>query len=199
MGDKPIELVAQPGAFFHELVSGALTECKVQLGTETEFYLVNLLNQFMLSDRLFLRDAEGHAQSESLALMIQQALEEATPFAQASLLRRVGDISLYTAGFFQESLNRKLVDVEYYINMGGVAYQGVAERHPDHQVYRELSQKFPELVDVFAGVSGKTQTHSEKDLLRLYDVWLRTGSERAAKALKEAGILPNTTVKRDVQ
>ena len=54
-------------------------------------------------------------------------------------------------------------------------------------------------VKVLAEVSDKTAQRSEKDLLRLYDVWMQTRSDRAAKALQEAGILPNKTIKKDLQ
>jgi hypothetical protein len=48
-------------------------------------------------------------------------------------------------------------------------------------------------------VSCKTTPRSEQDLLRLYELWVRTGSDRAAKALQEAGIQPNSTFKKDWQ
>ena len=102
MSDKPsLTLVAQPQAFFKELISEAIAHQRVSVQPETEFYLVNLLNQFMLADRLYARDGEGGARSEPLALMLKEALESPAPSAQAALLRHVGDVSLYTAGFFQ--------------------------------------------------------------------------------------------------
>jgi hypothetical protein len=71
----------------------------------------------------------------------------------------------------------------------------------DHlrELYLELADKFARFVDVLAEVSDKTTPKTEKDLLRLYELWVRTRSERAAKALQEAGILPNDTVKKDWQ
>jgi hypothetical protein len=194
MSDKPsLTLVAQPQAFFHELVTQAMGQQNVSARPETEFYLVNLLNQFMLADRLT---------AEPLALLIKDALEQPQPEAQARMLRHVGDVSLYVAGFFQDSLNRKLVDVDYYIDMGGKAYQHVAVRSPEEvmrQTYDELANKFGTFVDVLADISVKTQPKTEADLLRLYEVWVRTRSERAAKALQEAGIVPNETIKKDWQ
>jgi hypothetical protein len=87
--------------------------------------------------------------------------------------------------------------------MGGVAYQNVAARAEDQQMrvlYQELADRFSSWVDVLAEVSDQAFSHrTEKDLLRLYDQWLRTGSERAARALQEAGIVPNDTVKKDWQ
>src|SRR6185503_19084448 len=115
--------------------------------------------------------------------------------------RRIGDVSLYVGGYFQESLNRKVVDVDYYIDIGGRAYGLVAgAEEPSHRsVYSELALKFKNLIDVLAEVSDQTQPRTEKDLLRLYELWVRTRSDRAAKALKEAGILPNDTIKKTTQ
>jgi hypothetical protein len=111
-------------------------------------------------------------------------------------------VSLYVAGFFQDSLNRKLVDVDYYIGMGGAAYQQVAVRTYEdtlRDLYLELADKFGAFVDVLAEVSDKTSQRTEKDILRLYELWLKTRSERAAKALQEAGIVPNETIGKDWQ
>ena len=35
---------------------------------------------------------------------------------------QIGDVSLFTSGFFADSLRGKLVDVDYYVNIGGAAY-----------------------------------------------------------------------------
>lgn len=202
MKDKPeIALVVQPQEYFRELVTTAMRKQRIQARPETEFYVVNLLNQFITTDTLYQRDERGQAKDEPLALMIKDALENPSPRHQANLFRKVGDISLYIAGFFQDSLRRKLVDVDYYIEMGGTAYQAAAKRIDDARrgVLGELAEQFAGWVDVLAEVGDRTTPKTEKDLLRLYDLWVRTRSERAAKALQEAGIVPNDTIKKDVQ
>lgn len=199
---KGITLVAQPQDYFRELVTETLGRQQVSIQPETEFYLVNLLNQFMTTDRLYPRDGGGAVREEPLALMIKEALEEPAVQAQSLMFRQVGDVSLYVAGFFQDSLARKLVDVDYYIDMGGTAYQQVATRASEETLralYAELSEKFGSFVEVLAEISDKTSVRTEKDLLRLYELWMRTGSERAAKALQEAGIIPTDSVKKDWQ
>lgn len=194
MPGKPrLELVTQPQAFFHELVASALDSQRVTPRPETELYLVKLLEQFMLTERF---------RGEPLALMLKDALEQPLAELQRQRLREMGDHSLYVAGFFQDSLNRKLVDVDYYIDMGGSAYQQVAARADSEvskQLYLELSEKFGSFVDVLAEVSDKTAQRTERDLLRLYEVWVRTRSERAARQLQEAGIIPNASIKKDYQ
>lgn len=203
MPDKTnLTLVSQPQDYFRELVTEALGKQKLTTPPEIEFYLVNLLHQFMKTDRLYSRGPQGGVRDEPLAMMIKEALEQTQPHAQSALFRHIGDVSLYVAGFFQDSLNRKLVDVDYYIDMGGTAYRQVAVRADEEMMkllYGELSEKFGSLVDVLAEVSDRTAQRTEKNILRLYELWIRTRSERAAKALQEAGILPNETLKKDWQ
>lgn len=201
-GTRKLTLVTQPHAYFHELVTEALGKQNIDARPETEFYLVNLLHQFMITDRLYARDSQGTRRDEPLALMVKEAIEAPQAQTQRDLFRHIGDFSLYTAGYFQDSLSRKLVDVDYYIEMGGTAYRQVSVRIGEeaHRIlYLELAEKFSSFVDVLAAVSDKTTTKSEKDILRMYELWIRTKSERAAKALQEAGILPNETIKKDWQ
>lgn len=189
----------KPQEFFRELVLDALARLKLKVQPETEFYLVNLLNEFMSTERLFPRDASGNVREEPLVFMIKEALEQNEPHHQRLLFRQVGDVSLYMAGFFQESLSRKLVDVDYYIEVGETAYQQVASRVDEttqRVVYCELAEKFPKCVDVLAEISDRTAQKRESDVLAAYERWERTGSERAAKLLKEAGILAPTAASK---
>jgi hypothetical protein len=117
-------------------------------------------------------------------------------------LKDVGDTSLYVSGFFSDSLQRKLVDVDYYIQMGGTAYSMLARffRGNPHSlvfgdIYDELGAKFPRFVDVFAEVAEETMT-GNLGLVQLYERWLRTGSEWMERKLRAQGVLPR---KGDVQ
>jgi len=200
-GDK-LRLVTEPREFFYELIRDALGSQRLAVQPETEFYLVHLMERFMTTESLFPRSGDGSVKEESLALMMLDAFDQTAPEQQRSIFRHVGDFSLYVAGFFQDSLSRKVVDVDYYIGMGGAAYRAVAEREDSQQkqlIYGELSEKFPKFVDVLARVSDKTTPKSQTDLLRMYDVWVRTRSERAARALQEAGIIPSQSAKKTVQ
>jgi len=188
-----LTLIAQPEGFFYELVTEALGRQRVKVQPETEFYVVKLLQQFIKIENLFSRDASGALKEEPLVILLKEALEEPHIEAQRIMLRRVGDVSLYMAGYFQDSLSRRLVDLDYYIDMGGAAYRQVAARvseKPSQGVYEELAFRFSALVNVLSEVSDKTTPKTEKDLIRIYEKWITTGNDRAAKTLKEAGILP---------
>jgi hypothetical protein len=111
-------------------------------------------------------------------------------------LQRLGDVSLFIAGFFAQSFARKLVDIDYHIAMGGHAYAALADtmsrgkgRVLGH-VFSELSQNFQPMVDALNEVSETSYSHSDKDILRLYELWLKTGSRRCYDILKRLGVEP---------
>ncbi len=190
-----LSLDETPESFFFELVRGAVDRQKVKVQPETEFYLVKLLNSFIFSESLYSKNASGALEDQPLALMYKDALEEEQPTSQKSLFQNVGDISLYKAGFFSESLSKSNLSVDYFASIGGAAYHNAAERSDEHfrGLFGELSVKFVKMVDILDEVSEQTSIpNTEQDLFRLYEMWSRTGSERAARALKKAGIKIDT-------
>ena len=77
--------------------------------------------------------------------------------------------------------------------MGGNAYACLSDNHRPanaglQQVFAELASKFTGLLDVLSEVSESSRPGGSHDLLRLYEIWLKSGSPRAAAKLKQAGI-----------
>jgi hypothetical protein len=177
--------------FFRELVSDALSHRRLQIQEATEFYLVNLLAQHLQEERLFARVEGGEAQAEPLALILKRALEGDRE-ARWRNLKRLGDTSLFVSGFFGDSLARSLVDIDYYIAMGERAYDALAEepRGPSgaQELFSELAERFPLFVDLFAEIAELADLRSNRGLLRLYERFLLTGSERVAQRLRERGV-----------
>ena len=184
-----------PIEYFKELIESSLARQHVQAGDLTEYYLVNLLSQYIRMDPT--AQAEY---GEPLAVRLARALQSAG-IEQRNRLRSLGDFSLFTAGFFSDRFKRRQVDVDYYVSMGEYAY-GSLSRAEDafRSVYAELARKFVGFSDVLADVSERTALGSNNDLLRIYEKWLRTGSQRDGQRLVDRGIVPNASVgKRFVQ
>ncbi len=182
--------------FFHESIQTALRKQRVEVDEHTEHYVVNVLTMFARSEALYEQTAEG-VRLRPLAHMLAQALEASTPQQRDATLRRLGDVSLFIAGFFAQSFARKLVDVDYHIAMGGRAYgtladnlRGTLRGQAVSVVFLELAQKFQRLVDVLNEVAEMAYTHSDKDVLRLYEIWMKTGSPRAYSILRRLGVAP---------
>jgi hypothetical protein len=189
--------------FFHDSVQTALRQQKVAVDDHTEHYVVNVLTTFARSEELYEQTAEG-VRLKPLAHMLAQAAEAPTPQQRETTLRRLGDVSLFIAGFFAQSFARKLVDVDYHIAMGGRAYSALAEStrgtlrgHAFATVFMELAQKFQRLVDVLNDVAEMSYTHTDKDILRQYEIWLKTGSPRAYNILRRLGVQPVPALARN--
>src|SRR5512140_1286281 len=56
--------------YFREVVGEVLTQRRLKIREETEFYLVNLLSQYLQRERLFGGGAGGPAETEPLAFIL---------------------------------------------------------------------------------------------------------------------------------
>jgi hypothetical protein len=189
--DHPLVREQTPAEYFKELVESAMMRQHVRAADLTEYYLVNLLCQYVRLD--VGRNADDHGQP--LALRLARAIES-EGLEQRIRLRSIGDFSLFMSGFFPESFARRAVDVDYYKSMGEYAY-GSLSRSDDEafaEVFGELSRKFVGFMDVLADVSERSNLASTTDILRLYEKWLRTGSVRDGQRLIDRGIVPNQSV-----
>lgn len=200
MGDSALHLEnACLPEYFRPLIREALNHRqarhRIQAPEAVEYYLVNLL-QGCLSTEAVYRPAPEGFKEEPLAFIFLKAAQSHAEI-RIRLLRRLGDFALFISGFFPASLTRQLVDVDYYIQMGETAYgslsQILARQAALREIFTELANRFIVYVDILAEVSEKSRMQNHTDLLRLYEHWLKTGSERTAKLLSEAGILPVKT------
>ena len=187
--------------FFRDALHGALERQHLSVEDQTEHYVVNLLTLFARAEALYEPTAHG-AQLKPLSTMLAEALEAPSSGDRHRGLQRLGDVSLFVAGFFAHSFARKLIDVDYHIAMGGRAYGTLAQALARGrsrvlaQVFAELAAKFQPLVDALNDVSESSHSHSDQDILRLYEIWLKTGSRRSYQILRRLGVEPTPTAAR---
>ncbi len=186
--------------FFRERISSSLHHLHVEASPDAEYYLVSLLTTFAQSESFFEKNEKGIMTEKPLALTLSEALA-ATPDGKIPLLKKMGDVALYVSGFFADSFLKKVVSADYYIHMGEVAYASVSQllaRKTSHnlkELYDELATNFPRFSDVLSDVAATTNLHSDKNILKIYERWLQTGSERAKNILMDKGLIPNETIK----
>lgn len=181
---------------FSAALQSAARNQDVALRDITTTYLVNLLTDYCAASTLAaVSDSDHHI--KPLATLYGEALEAPTSEHRRRTLQKLGDLALFIAGIFSDSLNRQLVDVDYYIGMGEAAYcsvydslQADTRAKTISTVFGELSAKFPLLVDVLTEISEMSGLKSRSDVLRSYEIWMKTGSQRASKQLRRAGIIP---------
>ena len=195
-GNERVVRVANLQDFFRTSIDDVITRQGVDVDPHATHYVVNLLTLFSRSDELYEDDGEVYG-LRPLALMLADAADARTPDERNYSLQRIGDVALFISGFFADSLARKAVDLDYYIYMGGNAYGSLSEEvrgtfrgNAFAGIYKELARKFQVLVDVLNEVRDNARPDSDVDLLRTYEVWLKTGSKRAEKLLRAQGVTP---------
>jgi hypothetical protein len=181
-----------PVEFFKDHIESAMARQRLESTGLTSYYLVDLLCRFTRPDARIPFNDDYRA---PLALRLAKALD-AGGMEQRARLRNLADFSLFMSGFYSDSLRRHAVDIDYYVSMGEYAYVRLSRRDQDAfgEVYAELGRKFVPFMDVLTDISERTGLTSCRDLLRLYERWLRTGSSRTGKQLAQHGIAPNGSV-----
>jgi len=187
--DKPLIASASPRAIFADLLGGALTEVGLRPSPMATAYLVELLDEQMRSPG----PGECGEPEATLteALFAARVAEGAERIAR---LRRLGDRTLFTAGFFADSLRRGVMSQGYYREVGRIAYAsladslaaGLAERTWP-QLFEELAERFREFADVLAAVGDRACSHGPQALMRSYERYLESGSERDRRRLLRHG------------
>ena len=182
--------------FFRDAFHAASEHQHLDIDEQAEQYVVNLLTMFSRADALYERTPDG-LRIRPLAHMLSDALEAPTAMARQRGLQRLGDVSLFVAGFFARSFARKLIDIDYHIAMGGNAYSTLADTMQRSSsgrciaaIYAQLAQKFQRLVDALNEISETSYRHTDADILRLYEIWMKTGSPRAHGLLRGLGVQP---------
>ena len=160
-----------------------------------EDYLVGVLEHYVVADHLHESetvDETGQKKPTTLAetLLLAAQAEHTT---KVDMLKKLGDRTLYVCGFFSDSFQRKVIDLDYCADMAGTAYGILAHSTKQDtlsQVYSLYSKKFLLFVEALNYISEKSQLQSSDNVLRIYDRYLKTGSELAREKLNKLGIIP---------
>ena len=179
--------------FFKLLVEEVVNRQRVTLGEVTEFYVVNLLSEYATAEKLFTQELEGKKDTEPLAMLYHRALQQDRD-EKIKTLRRLGDVSLYTAGFFGQSLKDRVVGPGYYAQMGMNAYGTIAQLSQASAfsaVYEELCQKFQALVEVLEEIAARgLVAQGASGQLKVFEEWTRSGDEKLESVLLDVGFMP---------
>lgn len=204
MPSSDAQLVAEfdTRKYFHDAVSRAAQRRRLEMEGETLVYVVNLLSTYVRSDRLYDITPAG-VSIPLLSELYGEAVHADSSDSRDRCLRRLGDVALFMSGFFSQSLGRSLVDVDYYISMGGRAYGYLADSMRVSRtsaalrdVFSELAGKFAGIAEALSGIGEVCAIRNSMDVLRLYEIWQCSGSNEAAERLRAIGIEPMASIRR---
>jgi hypothetical protein len=184
--------------FFFEAVEEAMRLQRVDATDGAMRYLVALLADYVHPDR-----RAGEALERPLTLLLDEALHAPDPADRFQRLRVIGDGILYGCGFFGDHFEARGVDSKYLRGLGTRAYDeagSMLRRLPGDRptasgpdLFAELAGSFDAFVGVLADVADgavATTVESSRGMLKVYERWLKTGSDRLAAALTSRGVVP---------
>lgn len=177
-------------ALFADLVRRATDEQAARLSPMAVTYLVELLEARVRAPG---PESGERWECDTLAeALLAARLEQGT--TRARRLRAVGDRTLFVAGFFGDSLRRRGPGEGYYCQIGCAAYDSLSRclgrgyEQAWSALFHELSQHFQSLVELLGDVGDRTRPDGVDVVLRLYELYLASGSERDRRRLLRRGV-----------
>lgn len=163
---------------WYELVCEAEHAYGKQLDEEIESYLVFMLQRFA---------AKPNALLSIFALDFLQSLH--IRGEQRNLqLRDLGDKCLLLTGLFPGRVERLVLPLNYFIQLGKLAYHTLALADQKQEslstLYAELQEQFVILMDTLHHVRELTNGLPQLSLKQAEDLWQQSGSDYADHILK---------------
>lgn len=153
------------------------------------YYSSEVLEKFSLSEDFF-DFSEGKAKEKILGMKLLEATQYPRE-EQKRIYKDVADMSLMVCGYFSESVSKKIVDTQYYSQLGKMAYGRLDNCAPAFLdipcFYSMLATSFENLTTLLNLLANKNKNEKDSNFL--------LSKERTDKELLMSGIHPNPTRK----
>lgn len=174
--------------YFRERLTSYAQHLRPPPHEDTCWYLGTVLDRFGRSDRLYTYQ-DGRLTLQPLALLYGDAVNASSEYERCLLLQNLGDMALFLGALFPRRLARYGIHRDYFIGMGGSAYDYLADNaRQNRHIFAELARCFARMLEMVAEACARKEPVSAEDILALYQRWLDTGDELAERQLKHLGI-----------
>ena len=155
---------------------------------DTCWYLGSLLERFGRSEELFAYQ-DGHMSLRPLALLYSDAIEADNARERCLLLQQLGDLALFLGALFPERFTRHGILQDYFIGMGGSAYDYLADNaRSNRHIFAEMANTFTRMLEMVANACSRRHRLSTEEVLALYQRWLSTRDPVIENQLSALGI-----------
>lgn len=155
--DKKIILSSSLQGYFFEGLLELNRNSVCPIPESLLFYSSNVLDRFALSQEYF-DVSNGKVREKILGMKLLEATQLPRE-EQRRVYKEVADTSLVVCGYFYESVNRKIVDVSYYAQLGKMAYGHLNNVNPTFLdipcFYQMVSTSFENLTTLLSLLAKK--------------------------------------------
>lgn len=176
------------GDYFRECLADCAGVLEPRPDDDTLWYVGSVLARLGDSRQLFSYQ-DGQLTLRPLALLYKDAHEAPGGRERCLILRQLGDQALFVGALFAERYARRGLRQDYFVGMGGGAYDYLADNARSHRhAFAELAERFAAFLDLVARACTRKLGDNVEDLLALYQRWQATGNPRLARQLRALGI-----------
>ena len=155
---------------------------------DTLWYVGGMLARFGDTDQLYSYE-DGAMTIRPLAMLYKDAHEAGSARERCLILRQLGDLALFMGALFPENYARRGIHQDYFIGMGGGAYDYLSENAPQNRhIFSELAAAFTRMLALIADACSRQRVFDAADVLQLYQRWRQSRDHRLEQQLRALGI-----------
>jgi hypothetical protein len=132
------------------------------------FYSSDVLDKFALSQDFFDVSDEGKVREKVLGLKLLEATQLSRE-EQRKVYKEVADMSLWVCGYFSESTHKKIVDAQYYSQIGKMAYSHLNSMAPSFldipSFYNMFATCFESMTTLMSILATQNRTGIDNNLI----------------------------------
>lgn len=157
------------------------------------YYSSDVLDKFALSQDFF-ETSEGKVREKILGMKLLEATQ-LTREEQKKAYKEVGDMTLMVCGYFSESVNKKIVDTQYYSQLGKMAFSHLDNVTPKFldipHFYGMVATCFESLTTLMTMLASREKGNENNLIFRK----IMKNEKVSDKELLVSGVLPPLTEK----
>jgi len=193
-----MEVVQRVEGFIVDEIEAAEEKLNIRLSKYTKIYILDLLKKLCTQRDPLNLELIG---DRPLAIVLMEAVRKDI-FQKIRDLKAVGDISLIFSGLYPEYLTRRLVDIDYYIEIGKRSYHLLSDTYSNFTrqqelfvLYSQLVAEFITLIQILTEMASELHFLDEENLEKIYNRYRRTRIKKYLEILRENKIEPLLTKK----
>ncbi len=188
-----MEVVKHFDAFFVDEIEAAEEKLNLQLNPHSKLYLIHLLKHLSEGRDFFYSEV---IQDKPLAIVLMEAMHK-NVFEKTRDLKAVGDLSLIFSGLYPDFLTRRMVDIDYFIEIGRRSFHLLSEVYGPYKTKQDLASlyswlvsEFLSLIEILTEISSELSFMDEANLAKALSRWHKTRIRKYLSIMESHKIEP---------
>ncbi len=163
-----ISLEASLQAYFFDELLRINERRQAPLPKLSLFYSSLVMDRFGLSQHYFEKQDDGRIREKTLGIKLLKC-ENLSEAEKRRELKDIGDTALFLCGYFSNSINEKIIDINYYCEVGRTAYSKLDSYqrtfYDFEGFFNLISKQFHEITNMMSLLQSDRNLNEEQFLL----------------------------------